>query len=165
MLPGEEPRCYQLLSGGTALCSDAFQDCWSLLFFCFGLVTLSKQRSQVGCSIFVLDFCTRASTCVSQLECVYAIIVCVCGGGRGGGGGVVDAIIVCVRVGGGGGADAFMHLQTLLTFHYVACFSLRPHHFFLCFASGMRMIFGPALRKHSAIRTCTYTYTDMIQYM
>ena len=88
-----------------------------------------------------------------------------CGGGEGGGGGgVVDAIIVCVTV-GGGAADTFMHLQTLLTFHYVACFSLRPHHFFLCFVSGMRMIFGPALRKHSATRTCTCTYTDMIQYM
>ena len=88
------------------MCSDAFQDCWSSLSLCFGLVTLSKERSQVGCSIFVLDFCTRASMWVSQLECVYAIIVCVCGAGGlgvGGGGGGRCNHSLCERGGGGGG--------------------------------------------------------------
>ena len=120
MLPGEEARCYQLLSGGTALCSDAFQDCWSLLLFCFGLVTLSKQRSQVGCSIFVLDFCTRASTCVSQLECVYAIIVCVCGGGGRGwrwwGGGYNHSLCQ-----GGGGRSRCIHAFADLTNFSCSC--------------------------------------------
>ena len=116
MLTGEAARWYQLLNGCTALCSDAFQDCWILLFVSFGLVTLSKQRSQVGCSIFVLDFCTRASTCVSQLQCVYAIIVCVCvcGGGVGCGG-VVDAIIVCVGGGGGEVRCRYIHAFADLT--------------------------------------------------
>ena len=107
MLTGEAARWYQLLNGGTALCSDAFQDCWILLFVSFGLVALSKQRSQVGCSIFVLDFCTRSSTCVSQLECVYAIIVCVCGGGGGWvwwGGGCNHSLCQ-----GGGGGEVQIH--------------------------------------------------------
>ena len=79
---------------------------------------------------------------------MYAIIVCVWGGwGIGWGGGGRCNHSLCERGGGGGvgGAYAFMHWQTSLTFKYVACFSLMPHHFFLCLASGMHMIFGPAL--------------------
>ena len=102
MLTGEAARWYQLLNGGTALCSDAFQDCWILLFVSFGLVTLSKQRSQVGCTVFcprLLHTCKYV--CVTTRVRVCNCSLCVWGGGGVGCGGVVDAIIVCVRGGGG----------------------------------------------------------------
>ena len=89
MLPGEEARCYQFLNGGTALCSDAFQGCWSLLFFCFGLFTLSKQRSQVGCSMFypgLLHTCKYVCVTTPVRVCNYSF----CAGRGGKGVGVVD---------------------------------------------------------------------------
>ena len=108
MLTGKEPRCYQLLNGGTALCSDAFQDCWSFLLFCFGLVTPPKQRWQVGGGTFVLGLCTHATTWVKQLECMYTVIDCV----REGGGEVQMHSCIC---------SPYYYLNTLHAFLLVRC--------------------------------------------